>query len=444
MRAFALLLLPIAVLHAQTPADLFRSTRASLFLINTDSGAGSGFCITQGGLVATSLHLIDGATRVSLIQTQTNISHSRVSLAAVDTDHDLALLQLNEHRCTPLRLGNSDALEPGQRIYVLGNPLGSQDLSATISDGLISGLRNWQTIGRVIQVSAPLSHGNSGGPVLDEHGMVIGVVAFKLAKGELLNFAIPSRDLAGLLKNVNSTIFNWGGQIDSSAYRSAAYQVRTSVDNIFDEAVEASRTCEVTDGIQTSVSTMADGVTMSIQELFRYDFRAVSHYDGIIDGQRKRVTLGLNPDIAWGDYEDRPPLRRTPHPAALISAVTVPIWVYCPDRRKLWKDLRILGDDVLDGELALRVRLKEPISGGSLSLWFSKATHFLIATERVNEDNTGLYIERIKYSDFRRVDSSVIPFLSKHMRNGNYEFSNQVLTFQTNLGLPDYLFRPRE
>ena len=145
---------------------------------------GSGFFV-QKTLIVTNYHVIKNSSRlrVKLVgQSQT------YSAKVMDTDktEDLALLSVVGVEAPPLSL-DSRGVAVGDDIYVIGNPEG---LEATLSQGIISGIRQ---IGgkRYLQITAPISHGSSGGPVLNRSGEVIGVTVGALRQGQSLNFALP-------------------------------------------------------------------------------------------------------------------------------------------------------------------------------------------------------------------------------------------------------------
>lgn len=165
-------------------------------------GSGTGFFI-QSGIVATNYHVVEGAR--SMTATMADGREVEVSgLLASDSSDDLALLRLPPVDAPALALSGSRTFEPGDRIVVVGNPLG---LSGTVSDGLIAA---WRPDGLgsgsdffpetpLLQVTAPISPGSSGSPVLDASGEVIGVAVGTLIYGQNVNFAIPSSSLIALL-----------------------------------------------------------------------------------------------------------------------------------------------------------------------------------------------------------------------------------------------------
>jgi S1-C subfamily serine protease len=121
---------------------------------------------------------------------------------ATDFRNDLAILQLQAKDLPFLTLAPDGSAEAGTRIAVIGSPLG---LEGTLTEGIVSARRNLPKEKRdVLQISAPISQGSSGSPVLDSQGRVVGVASFLLQDGQSLNFASPSEKLRRLLGQTNS------------------------------------------------------------------------------------------------------------------------------------------------------------------------------------------------------------------------------------------------
>ncbi len=144
------------------------------------TATGSGFLVRADGLIVTNDHVIDGARSV-LVSFGANLDQSRAaSVLATDPSHDLALLKIDATalKLAPLALGDSTGVQVGDPTYAIGNPYG---LDRTLTTGVVSALQrsitapNGVAIAHVIQTSAALNPGNSGGPLLDGAGRVIGV-----------------------------------------------------------------------------------------------------------------------------------------------------------------------------------------------------------------------------------------------------------------------------
>ena len=157
---------------------------------------GSGFFV-QSNLIATNYHVIEGAARGTAKLVDRYRTYTIEGITATDKTNDLVLLKVSVYGINPLPLGDSNTVRIGEKIYVAGNPLG---LEGTVSDGIISSRRDRYTKER-LQMTAPISPGSSGGPVLNRKGKVIGVsvATFRALEAQNLNFAIPSNYLKALL-----------------------------------------------------------------------------------------------------------------------------------------------------------------------------------------------------------------------------------------------------
>lgn len=160
-------------------------------------GIGSGFFV-QPNLIATNCHVIEGAAKGTAKLVGKYTTYNIEGVTATDRDNDLALLKVTAYGVKPLSLGDSDTVRIGETIYVAGKPKG---LEGTFSDGIISSRRDKDTKER-LQMTAPISPGSSGGPVLNRKGEVIGVsfAGHRALDAQNLNFAIPSKYLKALLE----------------------------------------------------------------------------------------------------------------------------------------------------------------------------------------------------------------------------------------------------
>lgn len=186
-----------------SPAEIFRMYAPSVVSVQVKTsrgdGGGTGFLIDTAGVVVTNHHVVKDATAVSVkLMDGTRIAN--LELLTSDEDLDLALLRLHTQAALkPVLLGRSEDIEVGEPVVSIGNPLG---LEHTLTDGVVSARRIWQ--GRkVIQMSAPVSPGNSGGPVFDRHAQVVGITFAKINPliGENLNMAVPVDSLRPMLKS---------------------------------------------------------------------------------------------------------------------------------------------------------------------------------------------------------------------------------------------------
>ena len=161
----------------------------SVVSIVTNVGQGSGAIISSDGLVVTNYHVIRGASRASMMTYEGN-TYS-VGLVGYDVRNDIAVLRIiSNDTFQYFDFGNSDRLKAGQKVIALGNPAG---LSFTATEGIISSPSRLANDGLYyIQTDVTLNPGNSGGPLINSKGELIGIVNFKVSGYEGLGFAIPS------------------------------------------------------------------------------------------------------------------------------------------------------------------------------------------------------------------------------------------------------------
>ncbi|MDE0089525.1 MAG: S1C family serine protease [Candidatus Poribacteria bacterium] len=197
------LLYVVSIATAQTPQQIAQKAfRSTVLLVMEDKNGqplslGSGFFVGQGQ-IATNLHIVEGATRgyAKLVGKETKFNIE--GYTAIDEKRDLIILKVTALGTEVISLGNSDLTQVGETVYAVGNPRG---LEGTFSDGIISSIR---PVGndKLIQMTAPLSPGSSGGPVLNRKGEVIGVSVLTIRNGQNLNFAIPANYLKTLIAKV--------------------------------------------------------------------------------------------------------------------------------------------------------------------------------------------------------------------------------------------------
>ena len=196
-----LLCCAIIVGNAQTPEQIAQNALKSTVILTTTIGKnsqGSGFFVGDG-VIVTNHHVIKGATAVTVKLVGTKQESDIEGYIAIDADRDLAILKVANLYAPPLRLGDSDTVRVAETVYAVGNPRG---LEGTVSEGIISNIQpdgNSGIRGEVIQMTAPISEGSSGGAVLNRRGEVIGIAASVRNDGQNLNFAIPVNALKALL-----------------------------------------------------------------------------------------------------------------------------------------------------------------------------------------------------------------------------------------------------
>src|SRR5712671_2972190 len=170
------------------------------------ASSGTGFAVGNGNSIITNFHVVDGCTSVSIA----NVGSGQIKM--VDQRNDIAAIQPERPISGTLRFRAVDPLKPGEEIIVIGFPLrGLLSSAPTITTGIVSSLAGLRDDRTQMQISAPVQPGNSGGPVLDRSGNVVGVVESKLdaVKAAVLtgdipqnvNFAIQSGIVTSLLES---------------------------------------------------------------------------------------------------------------------------------------------------------------------------------------------------------------------------------------------------
>jgi S1-C subfamily serine protease len=189
---------------------VYRVIQPSLVLIETrledDDGLGSGVIVTDRGDILTSLHVVDGASSITV--TFADGTTAAASIAAAQPENDIAVIHADSLPAlvVPAVLGNPGALREGDEAFVVGNPLG---LYGSMSAGVISGFDRAfkpeaadQVLRGLIQVDAAVNPGNSGGPLLNRYGEVVGIVTgianpTKQSVFIGIGFAVPITTAAG-------------------------------------------------------------------------------------------------------------------------------------------------------------------------------------------------------------------------------------------------------
>ena len=216
---------------ALSAADIYKKVAPAVVIISTKSiqsvngwfqqeveGMGSGFIINNDGYILTNYHVINGSKEVTV-----TLSDNREVTATVvnyDEDQDLAMIKINEDIDVPgvVELGDSDALQPGEEVLAIGSPL-SKELSYTLTKGIVSALnRSVETQSGVntnlIQTDTAINSGNSGGPLINTKGQVVGINTLKASDGaEGIGFAIPINDVKEKIDSLSKPILNLGVSI---------------------------------------------------------------------------------------------------------------------------------------------------------------------------------------------------------------------------------------
>lgn len=177
-----------------------------------DIGGGSGFFVSNDGLIVTNKHVVDQTGAFYTVFTNDGKKHD-AKVIAKDPVLDIALIKIDGTGYAPLPLGDSDNLDVGQSVIAIGNALG--EFRNTVSVGVVSGLARSITAGdsagkselldKVIQTDAAINPGNSGGPLLDIFGQVIGVDVAIVEGSQNIGFALPINSVKGVIESVKTT-----------------------------------------------------------------------------------------------------------------------------------------------------------------------------------------------------------------------------------------------
>jgi hypothetical protein len=183
---------------ARTPlptVELARRISPSIVTITTPAGFGSGVIVAASGVIVTNLHVLRGATSASVKLANGDI-YDDIGIIDVDARKDLLVLKIKAVDLAHIGVGNSDEVAVGDKVVAMGSPRG---LDQTLSDGIISAIRDSGDGYRLFQTNAAASPGSSGGGLFNQYGELIGIVAAKLTSGENLNFGVPINYVRGLL-----------------------------------------------------------------------------------------------------------------------------------------------------------------------------------------------------------------------------------------------------
>ncbi len=180
--------------------------QASLFGMNYATASGSGFIISEDGLVATNHHVIEGAKEITVMLS--NGESKKATVVGADATSDLAVVKMESGKYYSASLGNSGALRVGDQVVAIGNPLG-QVFAGSVTVGYVSALNRSVSTGNktmnLIQTDAAINEGNSGGPLVNLRGEIIGINTMKMAATgvEGLGFAIPMDEARPIIEDLS-------------------------------------------------------------------------------------------------------------------------------------------------------------------------------------------------------------------------------------------------
>ncbi len=213
-----------------------------------EQNIGSGFIISRDGLIITNKHVVSDTEATYQILSNSNKKYN-VEKIYRDPLNDLAILKINAGNLKPLQLGDSSTIKLGQLAIAIGTPLG--EFQNTVTQGIVSGLGRGITAGspfegyvekldNVIQTDAPISAGNSGGPLLNSKGQVVGINTAIAEEGQNIGFAIPVNVIKDLINN-----FEKNGSTFERPYIGVRYKMVDKQTAILNDVVEGAYVTEV-------------------------------------------------------------------------------------------------------------------------------------------------------------------------------------------------------
>jgi tetratricopeptide (TPR) repeat protein len=174
-------------------------SKSVVIIFTTDTygrqkGQGSGVIISKDGRIVTNFHVIDDAEKIKV---RINNVFTDAKLIGIDEPHDLAILKISCSNCTPVERSSNHKINIGEKIFAIGSPRGFEN---TISEGIISGRRHpTDSTEEILQISAPISPGSSGGAVVNGKGILIGISTAYRGDAQNVGFAVPDNFIEGVI-----------------------------------------------------------------------------------------------------------------------------------------------------------------------------------------------------------------------------------------------------
>ena len=261
--------------------------------IEDESVQGTGFFIHNREVV-TNKHVVEFATRIE-VKTSSGKTYFVIYVTPSEKGRDLVRLRLASIRANqPFLDLASNPPKVGQRVVVIGNPLG---LEGTVSDGIVSANRSDSVHGQLIQITAPISHGSSGSPILDMNGKVIGVATSNLAMGQNLNFALAAGEVTRLSNALSVLISDWRNENMKWYARMTKVQrrraLRIKVEKEYMDEALARTTYYAEDGLPTK----------SVRQL--YEYAVETYQDGILVDDADYDTRTNKVEERWRSTHDK-------------------------------------------------------------------------------------------------------------------------------------------
>lgn len=207
--------------QTRTASAVYEQTLPSVVYVMTETekgySAGTGVIVTQSGYVVSNYHIIEGGVNIQIMLLTDQSQYYDAKVIGFDEEYDLAVLKFEAEGLVPAVLGDSDQLSVGDQVYAIGNPMGY--LYGSMTEGIVSALDREDVVDNsgmgMIQVSAPLNQGNSGGALVDAYGQVVGITSAKITGIEEdtviegIGLAIPISDLLPFVNRILATGASW-------------------------------------------------------------------------------------------------------------------------------------------------------------------------------------------------------------------------------------------
>lgn len=195
-----------------TPEQVYSNCSPAVFYIALYNaagyaiGSGSGFFIDSDGTAVTNYHVIEEAATAKIQLAGSGVVHDVVGVYDYSKENDWAVIKVNCSGNPVLGIGDPSSIVGGAAIYTIGSPEGFQN---TISQGIISNPNRIENGVNYIQITAPVSHGSSGGALINKYGEVIGITSAMYAEGQNINFAIPISVINGYKKEYATPLMSF-------------------------------------------------------------------------------------------------------------------------------------------------------------------------------------------------------------------------------------------
>lgn len=251
-------------------------------LIRQDRGTGF---VVEGGFIVTNRHVVPSQLDAEFMVIDVFEREYQVTNIYRDPSNDLAILKIESNQLTPIRLGDSDSVRVGESVIAIGNALG--EFRHTVTTGVVSGLgrgikaiegTEFESIDGVIQTDAAMNSGNSGGPLINTQGQVVGVNVAVSAVGQNIGFSIPINVVKASLANFNQT-----GQFDRPSL-GVRYRMVSAEAAVFNNVPEGALiTSVVADSLAAKAGLQVDDI---ITELAGQKITAETNMGVLINQQK--------------------------------------------------------------------------------------------------------------------------------------------------------------